>query len=264
MKIQKEIEAITRKELLLYLRFKLSYFFIAFVNPLLELIPFGIIYYGFLTYSGATSFAGIDKANYLVFLIFGVLAHAFFNTGLHIFSAKFTEEKYWKTLEAIFIAPINYLSLIIGVGLSEIIRLAPTILLFFAIASFFFFPNIEIIIISLLSIFLIFLLCLSVGLIYGSIVVGNENFRPALSYLFTGWSLASCFFYPIGIIPEMFRPIILANPVYHGVNIMRNAWMHLPIDYFSLAYLAITALVLPIIAVYIFRFCWKRLYITGY
>ncbi|MFH1544985.1 MAG: hypothetical protein ABIE23_02760, partial [archaeon] len=73
--------AITVKELKLAIRFKAGYFLSNLVNPVLGMVPLLLIYYGFFHYSGAESFAGINALNYINFLLFGVLALAFFNIG---------------------------------------------------------------------------------------------------------------------------------------------------------------------------------------
>ncbi|MEW6295833.1 MAG: ABC transporter permease [Candidatus Diapherotrites archaeon] len=259
-----EVFAIMVKELRLAIRFKLGYFLSNLVNPVIGMIPVFLIYYGFLHYSGAQNFADIGLNNYINFLVFGILAHAFFAVGVTTFSARFKEEKYWKTIEAIFVAPINYVSIIIGAGLSELLRLTPTMFLFLGIASIFISPTLITFVLVIIILLLMFLLCLSVGLINGSIGLSNENYDPLFNYFFAGWSLISCFIYPIGIVPKEFQFIILVNPVYHAVNFIRVAWINNVLLWDSLIYLIGFALIMPIIAVTVFKFAWKRLGVHGY
>jgi len=47
--------------------------------------------------------------------------------------------------------------------------------------------------------------------------LANENFTPLFGYIIVAWTIFSCFFYPIGIIPEIIRPIAFFNPIYQGV-----------------------------------------------
>jgi len=259
-----EVFAIMIKELRLAIRFRIGYFFSNLVNPVVGMIPVFLIYYGFLHYSGAQSFAGINLDNYINFLIFGILAYAFFSVGSRTFSIRFSEEKYWKTIEAIFVAPINYISIIIGTGLSELLRLIPTMFLFLGMASIFIAPTPITFILVIITLLLMFLLCLSIGLIYGSVSLSNENYDPLFGYFFAGWSMISCFIYPIGIIPKEFELIILVNPLYHAVNFMREAWINQLILWDSLLYVIGFAIIMPIIAVIVFKFAWKRLGVHGY
>ncbi|MFH1545363.1 MAG: ABC transporter permease, partial [archaeon] len=219
---------------------------------------------GFFHYSGAESFAGINIYNYINFLLFGILVLAFFNIGTNIFTWKFREEKYWKTIEAIFIAPINYLSIIIGTGISEFIRLIPTMLLFLCMASFFIMPSVTAFILSITMLLMVFLISLSAGLIRGSVTLGSENYDAVFSYLFAAWTLLSCFIYPIGIIPAEFRLFILVNPVYQGVNFIRDMWINGIIHWDGFLYVLGFALLMPAVSVIIFKFAWKRLGIHGY
>jgi ABC-type polysaccharide/polyol phosphate export permease len=263
-KFLKDVLAITEKELKLDLRFKKSYFLTSVINPLLGLIPFILIYFGFLTYSGAVSFAGINKGNYLNFLILGMLAFLFFNTGLNVFKNKFTNEKYWKTMEAIFLTPVKHVSIVIGVGLSEFIRMIPALIIFLGIASIFIPPSFLAIFFVLIALILMFLVTLGIGLIHGSLVITNEDYAPFFGYFINGWSLISCFFYPIGIIPPEFRGIVLINPVYQGLNFIRKAWMENLFLWDAMFYVLIFAAITPIIGGFLFRYLWKSKGISGY
>lgn len=263
-KLISDTYAITVKELKLAIRFKAGYFLFNLVNPVLSMIPLLLIYYGFFHYSGAESFAEVNAFNYINFLLFGILALAFFNVGTTVFQRRLMEEKYWKTIEAIFIAPINYLSIIVGTGLSELIRLIPTMLLFLFMASFFIMPSPLTFILTIITLLLVFLTCLGAGLIRGSIGLGSENYDAIFSYLFAGWILISCFIYPIGIIPSEFRFIILANPVYQGLYFIRDIWINGIIHWHGFLYVLGFALLMPAVAVIIFKFAWRRLGVHGY
>lgn len=259
-----EITAITKKEFKLNIRFKTAYLLNVFVNPVLSIIPLFIIYYGFLHYSGANEFGGVNLDNYIAFLVFGIIAQAFFFQGINAFSAKFKEEKYWQTIESLFIAPINYFSLIIGVGINVALNLIPLLFIFILIASIFSSAGIIEISLIILTMFLLLLFSLGVGLIYGALNLFSENFDPIFRYIFAAWTLASCFAYPIDIIPEIFRPIILLNPVYHAVNITRNLWINHFFGIEAFIYLLIFAVIMPLISVILFKAAWKRMEIQGY
>jgi len=158
MTLIKESLAIMEKETKLNLRFKFSFVVSSLTNPVLALIPFLLVYYGFFHFSGATSFAEVNQNNYVNFLVLGMLVNAFFYTGLYMFYSKFMNEKYWKTMEAIFLTPINYLSMVFGISASEIIRMIPTIIVFMAISALFIVPNPLVFLLVLVVLFLVFLI----------------------------------------------------------------------------------------------------------
>jgi len=259
-----EIIAITKKEFKLSIRFKTAYLLNTFINPVLSIIPLFIIYYGFLHYGGAEGFAGINLDNYVTFLVFGVIAQAFFYNGINAFAFRFREEKYWQTIETLFLAPINYLSLIIAFGINVALNLLPLLLIFILIASAFSFASILNIFLVVLIILLLLLFCLGIGLIYGALTLFSENFDPVFRYFFAGWALLSCFAYPIEIIPESIRFIVEINPVYHAVNFARDLWINGIFNLDSFIYVWVFALLMPIIAVYVFKIAWRRMEVQGY
>ncbi len=259
-----EITAITKKEFKLNIRFKTAYLLNTFVSPVLSIIPLIIIYYGFLHYTDATDFGGINLSNYIAFLSFGIAAQAFFHTGTNVFAVRFREEKYWRTIEALFIAPINYISLIIGVGINVALKLLPLLLIFILIASAFTVPSITQVLFVIIILLLLLLFCLGIGLIYGALTLFSENFDPFFRYFFAMWVLLSCFAYPITIIPESFRTIILFNPVYHAVNFARELWINNFFDLGAFLYVLGFAIIMPVISVYIFKMAWKRMEVQGY
>ncbi len=259
-----EIIAITKKEFKLSIRFKTAYLLNTFVNPVLSIIPLFIIYYGFLHYGGAEGLGGIDLSNYVSFLVFGIIAQAFFYNGVNAFSDKFKEEKYWKTIESLFIAPINYLSLIIGVGINIALKLIPLLFIFIFIVSLFHFGSIIEIILVILIMLVMLVFCLGIGLIFGSLTLFSENFDPVFRYFFAGWILLSCFAYPIEVIPESIRFIVELNPVYAAVTFTRTLWINQIVLWNNFLYVSAFALIFPLIAVYIFKIAWKRMEIQGY
>lgn len=259
-----EIFAVAEKELMLSLRYKLSFFLTALINPILGVIPFFLIYYGFLHFTGTTEFAGLNRGNYIVFLLLGMLVYTFFNDGFNVFSSKFLNEKYWKTIEAVFISPISYLSIVIGVGVSELIRLIPTLLVFVLVASFFAVPNPVSLLFAIAMLVMIFLFCCSIGLIHGAAALSNENFLPIFGYLFMALSLLSCFFYPIGLIPDVLKPLVLINPLYQGATFVRDAWLLGEISIVSFGYVFAFMIVGLILSVRVFTKVWKTLGVEGY
>jgi ABC-type polysaccharide/polyol phosphate export permease len=264
MEILSEIIAISKKDFKLSIRFKTAYLLNTFINPFLSLIPLFIIYYGFLHYSGSEGFGGVTLSNYVQFLIFGIIAQAFFYSGTNVFAVKFREEKYWKTIDALFAAPINYLSLIIGTGINVTLNLFPLLVIFILLASAFSVPSAGMILLTVVLMIIFLAFSLGVGLIFGALTLFNENFDPLFRYLLAGWILLSCFAYPIQIIPEVLRNLVLFNPAFQAVDFLRNIWINGFIAWESFFYVLASAIIMPLIAVYIFKAAWKRMEIQGY
>ncbi len=264
MQIFHEVVAIAKKEFKLNIRFKTAYLLNTFINPFLSIIPLFIIYYGFLHYGNTEGFGGVTLGNYVEFLLFGILGQAFFYQGINVFAVKFSNEKYWKTIQSMFAAPINYLSIIIGFGINVLLNLIPLMTIFIFIASIFgVHPFIHIIYI-LLVLLLLLSFCLGIGLIYGALILFSENFDPFFRYFFAAWTLLSCFAYPIQIIPEELKIFVLLNPVYQAVNFSRELWINGFFDLPALLYIFLFAVLMPLIAVYVFKIAWKRMEIQGY
>ncbi len=264
MNLKQQILAVALKEIRLELRFKVSYFLNSLIGPVLTTFPFFLVYYGFLHFSPAQSFAGIGLDNYINFLVLGMTVYAFYNVGLHVFKKKFFEEKYWKTLEGLFASPVKHISIVLGFSLSETVRLVPALVLFMLIASYFILPSAGAFILALIALYLVFLLCLGVGLFNGALAISNENYLPVLEYFFMAWTFASCFFYPVGIFPDWFKPLVLVNPVYQGLFFIREAWISNMLYWNSFIYLLGFAMAMPIIGMLFFRRTWKKKGIQGY
>ena len=259
-----EIIAITKKEFKLSIRFKTAYLLNTFINPILSIIPLFLIYYGFLHYGGGEGFGGITLDNYVAFLIFGIIGQSFFYNGINAFAVKFREEKFWRTIESLFIAPINYISLIIGVGINVVLKLIPLLFIFILIASLFSSASLIEILLIILMMLVMLLFCLGVGLIFGALTLFSENFDPPFRYFFALWTLLSCFAYPIHIIPNFLKPLVVFNPIYQAVNFSRDLWINHYFGLSSLLYVSLFALLMPIVAVIVFKIAWKRMEVQGY
>ena len=202
----------------------------------------------------------------------GITADIFFFLGYQTFSNKFRAEKYWQTMEIILLAPINRLSIITGVGLADLISVVPSLIMFLGLAYFFYPIQLTLFFVILIVLLMLFLLCLSIGLITGCATLFNENYGPLFDYARIALVLFSCFYYPrevlrieqLGFIGEILPTIAWFNPIYQANHAIRSIWFEgiVPLD--SMLYLTFFAVVSPLAAVYIFKKLWKILGIQGY
>ena len=124
---------IAEKETKLALRYKVPFFTSSLVGPIIRIMPFLLVYWGFFAFGENASIGGeVTSANFVIFLILGMLCDVFFDTGWKTFTGRFMTEKYWQTIEAMLLSPINRISFIFGGGLSDFISLFPSLLLFLA------------------------------------------------------------------------------------------------------------------------------------
>ncbi len=281
LKVAKDVVTIAEKELKLSMRFKMGFFLDHLVSPIIRIIPFVMIYSGiFFMLGGSGTIGGeVSTANFILFLLIGMVVDVYFSVGVTSFQSKFINEKYWQTIEATFLAPINKLSLIFGVGVSEAFAILPMYIIF-GIVSLSLMPiGIERILVAVLVLGLIFTISLSLGLIFGSISLFQENLSPIAGYFRMGITFFACFYYPITVLPvitefNILQSIARLNPIFQGVDIIRSVWFgnglppteivlgFIPIN--PLIYLVVVAAISPLIAVFVFDKMWKMLGIQGY
>jgi len=260
-----QIFAIAKKETKLNLRFKYNFFANALITPMKFLIFFTVVYSGFYM-SGAESIGEVTRQNYISFLLLGSLVYSFFSSGYNAFCTKFIQEKYWRTIDALLISPLNRIKLIIGVGFSELFRQVVIAPIFF-IVGFLILPISFLNLLVILSIILmIFLGVIGFGLIYGVFALSNENLLFLFNYFFWIWAFLSCFYYPISALPRFLHSLVLFNPVYHGLYIIRELWINGSVNNFLFHFMIVLAfaLIVPLVAVFLFNKIIKKIGVTGY
>ena len=202
-----------------------------------------------------------------VFMAYNILLITSF---VGLFSAQFIRDKYWKTIALVLIAPLNRICLLFGIVLSRLILIAiPWI--FFFILCYIYYP---ISLLTVLFVILVYILLIvifsSIGLLIGVFAISNENIMGILRFLL-GWLFwFSCLTYPFQIFPAFIQVIINLNPFYHMFNFLRLTWIQNNIllsitSYFMVfLFLVISAILLPIISVFIFNKVFKKYGIVGY
>ena len=266
----KQIRALVERNLYLEARFKTLIFtryFTPFVQILMPLIIFNVIF----TIREDYQFGYWTGLNFILFLFIAFCVQ-FLRKIVNNFSDLFNREKYWKTLQALMVAPVNRYVLLFGFLIAEIILLSIPFIFFFIIAYILFPINIFylfLVILSFLSISIIFG-CL--GLILGILIITKEGIYSVINLGLTFLFWLSCMSYPLQIFPEIVQSIILLNPVYYFIDIIRIFWLmgldyNLAITFLTPIHIIIvvgSTLILPIFSVYLFNTFYDKFGISGY
>jgi len=262
--------ALIERNIFFEMRFKLV-LFTSFLNPFIRILMPLIIFGAIFSISADYSFGYWVGGNYLLFLLIAFCVQ-FLRRIVDNFRKLFFREKFWKTLQALMVAPINRYVLLFGILISEMILISIPFLVFLILALIIF----PISILNLLLIFVMFF-CLSIffgsiGLIVAVLVVTKEGiyriFKLGLTFLF--W--LSCISYPLQIFPEIVQNLILLNPLYYFIDLIRIIWLmgidfNLAISFLSPLHIIVVALftiLLPILSVSLFNVFYNKYGITGY
>lgn len=168
------------------------------------------------------------------------------------------------------IAPFNKVHLLFGVFFSHLIIIAiPFAVLF--IITYLLSPIGVITILYIVGIYLLIDLIFSgIGLFLGVFAISKENYWRIFSIGIQIVFYASCVIYPFEIFPQEIQPIIQLNPFYHIFDLLRIAWlednaiMTLTTYPFQLIVLIGTAIIVPLIGIYIFNRVYNKFGIVGY
>jgi len=266
----KQISALVERNIYLELRFKLALFtrfFAPFVQILMPIIMFNVIFiiredYQFGYWTGL---------NFILFLFIAFCVQFLRKIAIN-FQTLFNREKYWKTLQALMIAPVNRYVLLFGFLIAEIILVSIPFILFFIIAYILFPINIFYLFLVILSFLALAILFGCLGLIMGILIITKEGiysiFNLGLTLLF--W--LSCISYPLQIFPEIIQSIILLNPIYYFIDIIRIFWLmgfdyNLAITFLTPTHIIVVVggtIILPIFSVYLFNTFYDKFGISGY
>jgi len=254
------------------MRFAIQYIFQSIVSPLNRLIPILAVYVSLMGTSQTSPIPGVTKETYIPFLAIGIIFHTAWYSSTRAFEQKFQKEKWSRTIDLLFIAPIRTTSIIIGVGLSVIVQNIPTLLVFLATLSIIEPPSILGLVIAALSFIVTMLIGLSIGLIYGGIGLSSENMTTFFSYAISGITSLTPFFYPVEVVETLphpldtiLSPIVRYNPLNMAITLARDVWIGNSVGehILHLFYLAIIAIFLIVVAAYTFRFTWRKFGLQG-
>ena len=266
----KQINALVERNLFLEARFKLSLFtryFTPIIQILMPLIIFNVIFTIRVDYE----FGYWTGLNFILFLFIAFCVQFLRKIAIN-FQSIFNREKYWKTLQALMVAPVNRYVLLFGFLMAELILVSIPFIIFFIIAYILFPINIFYLFLVILSFLSISILFGCLGLILGILVITKEGIYSVfnLGLIFLFW--LSCISYPLQIFPEVIQSIILLNPIYYFIDIIRIFWL-MGLDY-NLALTFLTpihiiivvggTIILPIFSVYLFNTFYDKFGISGY
>lgn len=265
----RQVYAIVEKDLYLQLRFK-SQFLLNLLNPLIQLVVFFFIFGAIFNITG-TNIGYWNSSNYLIFLIIA-MSIIYCQPIITKYTQIFMIEKYWKTLSAVIIAPVNRFSILIGILISQILISSIGVAFLFILGIILFPISLFQLIFFLVAFFCILLIFGSIGLILGAFAISNENFQNYYLLIIRFLFLMSCINYPKEIFPEFIQFFINLNPLYYLFDSLRLIWYGgfsptIASLYISpihiISFISITILS-PIIAVLLFERIYKKHGIVGY
>ena len=260
------IFTIAEKNVKIQLRFKFNLIY-SVLNPFLPIVMSFFVLLRFFIMD--ITFGLWDDTNYLVFL------YTAFNIELlrrviQNFPDDFRQEKYWKTLSALMIAPFNKLHLLFGIFFSHLIIIAIPFVVFFVL-TYLIAPISLISIIFIVFIFLLIDLIFSgIGLFLAVFAISEENYWRIFSIGLQLVFYASCVIYPFEVFPLEIQSIIRLNPFYYIFDILRITWLENNILFtitsnpFQFILLIGTAIIVPLIAIYVFNKVYDKFGIVGY
>ncbi len=261
-----QVLALTEKNIKLETRFKFHLVY-GFINPIITILMPLIIFNKLFSFN--ETFGPWTPENYAVFVLSTYNLYLL-KQIITDFPVNLRQEKFWKTIPALLIAPFNRYDLLFGIYLSHLIIISLPFILFF-IMTLIIYP------ISLWTFFfvifiymLIALIFSGIGLFLGVFALSNESIWRFLSIALKLIFWASCISYPFEIFPESVQFLIALNPFYYIFTILRMAWIQdnfiLTItDYwFHFIIILVAAIIIPIITVFIFNKVFKKYGIVGY
>ncbi len=258
--------ALTELNIKLDLRFK-GTLIISYIRPIVIILMPLIIFSKFFEFN--SSLGPWTPSTFLIFL-FTAYEFSILQALIIKFDSRLREQKFWKTLSALIIAPFNKIVLLLGIFLSAFIIISvPFIILF--IITYVIFPISLTTLIFIICIYLLIALIFSgIGLIIGIFAISNENIG---SYLRFGLDLilwSSCISYPFELFPGLFQGIIRFNPFFYFFDVLRMAWLEnnlfttISANLGSFSVLIVASIMVPLISIILFNRVFKKYGIVGY
>ena len=267
----RETFAIARKEIQIDLRFAVSYIFQSIVSPLGRLIPILTVYVATVGLEQVSPIPGISKETYIPFLALGIIFNTVWRATTSAFAEKFKRDKWARTIELMFIAPVRTSAIIVGVGISVIVQNIPTFITFLAALYIIHPTSLFGFVSAFLAFILVALIGISVGLIFGGATLATENITPFISYIIAGFTFLTPFFYPIEVIEKLpspintiLMPLMRYNPLNSALYFARSAWLDTgQASVFDLVYVFAVTIILIFVSGYTFRMIWRKFGIQG-
>jgi ABC-type polysaccharide/polyol phosphate export permease len=261
-----QIASITEKNIKLHLRFKFQ-IVIAYISPIITILMPLIIFGQFFEFR--ENLGPWTAENYLVFQF--IAYNLFLLRGiLTEYPNQIRNEKFWKTLPGLIIAPLNRYNLLFGVFFSHLLLISAPFIAF-TVMCYIYSPISFLTLLFVISMcFLITLIFSGIGLIFGVFAISNENVWRLLTFMINIVFWLSCITYPFELFPGIIQNIINLNPLYYIFDFLRIIWIQdnviltINIYYLNFLILMICTVVLCIIGVKTFNFIYKKYGIVGY
>lgn len=261
----KTIKAYVVKDLKLSFRFRMS-LVNKFFAPILTMLSFMVTYSAIFFSTSTDDLGFVDRGNYVIYLLTGFLAYSVFRLAWGITSLRSEVGSY--TLFGIMLAPGSRAYILAGKAVRALVEILISVGGFGAMLLFLrpniYWSNLMVGIVAVAALFIIFI-CLDF------IVTAIDLVNPGLagvitSYVPKGFLLIGCAYFPVDVIPEIFRPLVYINPLYHAVNLFRSGFMTADLRFgmvTPLIYLLVLAAIMPIISIYIFELVFKKWHVRG-
>lgn len=262
--------AIVERDISLELRFK-SKLITRFLNPVIQLLILVFIFGTIFNIRKGYHLGYWNASNFTLFLLIAFFIQ--FSRSIVIkYEAKFRQEKYWKTLSGLMVAPTNRFILLFGILISEFLMDCLPLIILFSIAYILYPIPIFVLFLILLIYFLIYLILASIGLLISAFSLSHEEYTHYLLIIIKIVLLFSCTHYPKEIFPEIIQFFVSLNPFYYIFDLLRLIW-YLGIDFeTAIKYISIIHFVIfiilvitaPTVSIILFNWVYKKFGITGY
>ena len=220
-------------------------------------------------FASNTEFGPWNANNFLIFQFTAYQIYLIRNL-INEFPSQFLREKYWKTIPALIIAPLNRFNILIGIFFSHMILISIPLIMFL-ILSYIAYPiSFLTLVFVVIILFCIALIFSSIGLFLGVFAISNENIWRITGFGINIVFWFSCLTYPFELFPNIVQQFINLNPLYYIFDILRVAWIEdsiilsIYVHPLNFIVLILCAILLPSISVYFFNFIYKKFGIVGY
>ncbi|MFX0139796.1 MAG: ABC transporter permease [Candidatus Hodarchaeota archaeon] len=266
----RKIFAIIEKELYLQLRYK-SAIILRIMEPIIQILILLFLYGLVFGLQEGYSIGYWNEINFVLFILMAFCLQLFRPITTKYFQS-FIVEKYWKTLSATLIAPVNKFSLLLGILTSSIIINSIGFVVVFTIMYVLFPISLLYFLLFVLTFIGILISFASIGLLIGVFGISNEDFGNYFYITLRFIFLFTCINYPKEIFPEFIQFFILLNPLYYIVDLLRLVW-YLGLDpgtaiiYITpihIISIILFTVLIPILAIALFERVYKKYGITGY
>ncbi|MFX1392112.1 MAG: ABC transporter permease [Promethearchaeota archaeon] len=266
----RQVLAIVEKNIFLELHVK-GNLVSRFLNPIIQLIVLVFIFGAIFNINQNFTIGYWNATNYVLFLLIA-FSIQFTKSITSKYYTLFIQEKYWKTLSAIMIAPVNRFVLLIGILISELLMNSLPFLLLIITALILFPIPLYYLILVMLVYFSIFIVFASIGLILGALSISKEGIFQYFSLILRFIFLFSCINYPKEIFPEIIQFFIITNPLYYFFDFLRLIWLLGMGDQSIYSLITLNHLIIvisltiitPLFSVLFFERIYKKYGITGY